>query len=931
MLSSLNRWFSSRSKKAGRSARPSQSWRRQKLFEALEDRSLLAGVPTVISTNPVIPQTVNAISSLDITFSENVNGASTVSNYTLIRSGGDGVFGNGNDVTVNISGASNTNPTVTLNFGSPLPEDTYRLTLNANAVTAVDDGANLDGDFNGTAGGNYVVQFAVSANANDAPTVSFDVASYTAVEQTALNLLGTGIVIADVDAGTGDLVATLTTTAGGTLSATAGNSGVVVGGSGTSTVTLTGTVAELSAYLNGSTTGTLSYQFNGNVTTDDTLTISVTDQGASGGGSAGVGTDTVNINVTAVNDAPTVTITTPTYTATEQVALNLRGTGISVGDIDAGTSDIQVVIAASAGGTITATPGTTGVTIGGSGTGSVTLTGTLAEINALLSAGANGGATLTYTFGSDTVAANNTITVTANDLTGGANATATASANVNVAAINDAPTVTITVPTYHLGAGGTVNLQGTGITINDDATSGNIQATLNVSVGTLTVTPTSPGGVTVSGSGTGTVTLTGTLAQINALLAGTGGATIVYNPGATAATSANLSVSVNDQGNTGAGTPLTGSANASINLTAQAGDSLELVVGFNPVTGQWIGSSLPGTGTGETKVLAQWATSAQVGWNNGLTGDFNGDGVVDVVARTSNGELWVGASPAAAGSLNTSMWGWFSPAIDTELQVADVNADGRDDIVGYMTSSGQWWAAVSTGTGFQNQVIAVFSTGVTWSDPLVADFTGDGRADVAARTQFGQWWVGVTSNPLGTITAPDLMTNWATDVVWKDVVALDYNNDGKADIAGRADFPNSDVSGWWLATTAVANGDVSATLSPIGAWVEAAGWTTVVADTNGDGSDEIIGRTNDGFLWILQNGSTTSTNLGAWGNATFDSMLVGDVDGDGADELLGRRADGSWLVSSFEGGVQTDTSPATWASNVDWLYSNFGLDDDVLV
>jgi hypothetical protein len=936
MFSSLSPW---RSKRSGDRRRHQQAQRisqqRRVLFESLENRALLAAdIPTIISTNPVLPQTVSAMSSLDITFSEDVAGAQSVANYTLIGSNNDGAFGDGDDNVITINSVTNSNPTVTLNFNALAP-DTYRLTLDASAVTDVDgDGLQLDGDANGTAGGNYVVQFTVAADANDAPTVTFGVPNFTAIEQTALNLQGTGIVIGDVDADTGDLVATLSTSAGGTLSANAGTSGVTVGGTGTSTLTLTGTVAELGAFLSGSAGGSLTYNFGADVTAaSDTLTVSVDDQGNTGG-AAQVGSDSITVNLTAVNDAPTVNITVPSYSATEQVALNLHGTGIVVADADAGTSDIQVIVAAAGGGTINAAAGGTGVEVSNSGTGAVTLKGTVAEINALLNGSAN--ASLTYIVNSDAISASNSITVTVDDLgsvgTGGS-LTAQDTVNVNVAAINDPPHVTIALPNYNVAAGATLNLQNTGIVIADaDAGTNEMQATVAVSVGTLSVTPGNTG-VSVTNNNSGSVTLTGTLAEINALLSGNASAKLVFNPGITVATSANLTVAVNDQGNTGTGGALTDSASATINLNAQVGPSLETVIGFNPITGQWQGTTLPGLGTGETKILAQWATAAQAGWQNGLTGDFNGDGVVDVAARTSTGAWWVGASQA--NGFSTEFWGGFAGDQPwASIQVGDVNQDGLDDIIGYLPQAGQWWVAVSDGSSFTNHVLAQFSTDVTWSDFLVADFTGDGRADVAARTNFGEWWMGDTNATVGVQSQLDKLTTWSTSVTWRDVAAADFDGDGMVDIVGRADFAGLDGSEWWLANLRLnAPNDYVADNSKVGVWYEPAGWTVVVADTDGDGSDEILGRTDVGEWWQVSDQLAGSTvRLGAWANANWQTTVVGDVDGDGQDDLIGRQSTGAWLVSRFPNGAgsQVDTTPATWAANVDWLFSDFGLDDDLL-
>jgi hypothetical protein len=68
-----------------------------------------------------------------------------------------------------------------------------------------------------------------------------------------------------------------------------------------------------------------------------TRTITVT---ANGFNSDATATET--INVTRVNDFPTVDITPTDYNTTEQTSLNLKGTGIVVNDLDAGSAAVSL-------------------------------------------------------------------------------------------------------------------------------------------------------------------------------------------------------------------------------------------------------------------------------------------------------------------------------------------------------------------------------------------------------------------------------------------------------------------------------------------------------------------------------------------------------------------------------------------------------------
>ena len=128
------------------------------------------------------------------------------------------------------------------------------------------------------------------------------------------------------------------------------------------------------------------------------------------------------------------------YAATEQVSLTLHGTGLSIADADAGGADVTATLSVVSG-TLTVNAGTTGVTMGGSGTNSVTLTGTLTQINDLLAG--NLGATASYIISSDAPPATDTLTLECerrgNSGSGGAQS-ASDSATINIGAVNDAPT-----------------------------------------------------------------------------------------------------------------------------------------------------------------------------------------------------------------------------------------------------------------------------------------------------------------------------------------------------------------------------------------------------------------------------------------------------------------------------------------------------------
>ena len=112
-----------------------------------------------------------------------------------------------------------------------------------------------------------------------------------------------------------------------------------------------------------------------------------------------------------------------------------------------------------------------------------------------------------------------------------------------------------------------LDLRGTMHVADADAGSNAVTATLSVSYGVLTVAP-GTAAVAVKGSGTGTVTITGSVTQINQLLAAGSNGTVTFTPdGDAPPPEAALTLTVND-GFTGTGGAQTGTDVARINIKA---------------------------------------------------------------------------------------------------------------------------------------------------------------------------------------------------------------------------------------------------------------------------------------------------------------------------------------------------------------------------
>ncbi len=272
------------------------------------------------------------------------------------------------------------------------------------------------------------------------------------------------------------------------------------------------------------------------------------------------------VQVTNSNEAPTATIAAASYAASEQVLLALHGTGISINDPDGGATNVLATLSVGAG-TLTVNAGASGAVVGGSGTGSVTLLGSVAKINALLAG--IGGASVQFFINADAPPASTLLTLGVDDQgnsgSGGA-LTASASAVINISAVNDAPTLAGPGPQSVAEDGVLVLASGTGThTVVSDADAGSsiIRATLSASNGTLTLAST-VGLSFSSGDGTADASMVfdGTVAAINAALDG-----LVFNPAANYFGAASVSIGADDLGNSGSGGPLSASRVLAVNVT----------------------------------------------------------------------------------------------------------------------------------------------------------------------------------------------------------------------------------------------------------------------------------------------------------------------------------------------------------------------------
>jgi hypothetical protein len=293
----------------------------------------------------------------------------------------------------------------------------------------------------------------------------------------------------------------------------------------------------------------------------------------------------------------------------------------------------------------------------------------------------------------------------------------------------------------------------------------------------------------------------------------------VFTNGVTLTTSSSQTVTATDTVNAS----LSGQAVIKVNKGGQKSG----LIGQVSASGQWWAAVSNGSSAFMNASWANWYPG--VTWVDVQTGDFNGDGLTDIIGRDlQSGNWWVGLSNGSG--FTTSLWGQWYPGVTwVDVKVGDFNGNGKDDIAGRILQTGDWWVGLSTGSSFITTIWGHWYSGVpgeehpsvTWVDVQTGDFYGNGKTDIIGRVlQTGQWWVATST---GSSFTNSLWGHWYPGVTWVDVQVGDFNGDGKADITGRV----SQNGDWW---TGISTGS-GFTTSLWGHWYPGVTWVDVCAGT----------------------------------------------------------------------------------------------------
>ena len=436
----------------------------------------------------------------------------------------------------------------------------------------------------------------LSVNAPTPPTITAPSTATVAENSSLVFSTGKGnaITLTDASAGSGSDSLTLTASNGIlTLASTTGLT-FTTGGNGTAAFTVTGTLSSLNAALNG-----LTYQPTAGYSGSDTLGISLSDPGDSLSDS-----DSIGLTVTAAS-APAITAPT-SGSLNENSSLTFsstNGNAISVADSSAGSTDSLTLAVTHGTLTLASTSGLT-ITAGANGSSTVTVTGTITNLDAAL----NG---LVYKPATN-YSGSDSLSISISDPGDGLSASDSVTLTVNAAV---APTIKAPA-TASVAENGSVAFSKS-ITITDaSAGTSTEKLTLTATHGTLRLGSTSGITITSGANRSASMTISGTLTNLNNALNG-----LTYTPTRNFTGSASISLSYTD-----AGDGLTGTGSIALTVSRNGRASRSLVVTPAPVQGDR--QFVPVTG-GATLSLTNPATTG---------GSADGDASTPIDAQTQ----WAG-------------------------------------------------------------------------------------------------------------------------------------------------------------------------------------------------------------------------------------------------------------------------------------------------
>ncbi len=308
----------------------------------------------------------------------------------------------------------------------------------------------------------------------------------------------------------------------------------------------------------------------------------------------------------------------------------------------------------------------------------------------------------------------------------------------------------------------------------------------------------------------------------------------------------------------------------------------DAIPGFEPPV-----SILLGKGNGEFTPAPTDLPTSSPSYSNpvsALTGDFTGDGVLDLVVGHVGGAL---TSYIGKGDGSFSAAEWYSPNIEpsgSSFSTGDFNGDGKLDIVSAHEISDTVRIFLGQGNGGFSSANS-YSVGSNPQSVKVADFNRDGVSDLVTADSSGSGVSVLLGRGDGTFNS---RVSYAVGTGGQGAVETgDLNGDGALDLITLERVNN---------TFSVLLGRGDGTFGSSSSYASnLTAWNITLGDFNGDGAlDLVTGDVSTGTIGVRLgrgNGTFNQEASVATGGGSVYAVSASDFDGDGVLDLVASDAD----------------------------------------